>query len=818
MVMKHHVIFIWIKINLTCLLQKTGRWTGILAAVLFTCYCDAQQNSVDQILILSGQQSKYNIYSTHTQTAHVVHDPFNHWKMDDFISGEKNHTELLSEPASQVYGMGGTYWLVIETKNIHHQENWHLHFSQNRVDSIDIAVRTSGSQYTQIHHSGMQTNASERNVIGLGHTFPLALPSGQHAIILLRVDSYIFEGALYISLEEASSSKASNFNYQVWALGGLGLMLGLTIYNIFIFLVIRDISYLWYSCFGISLTLTWSSYYGLLWFLFDWHDPHRYIAAGTQIGVLLFSLLFTQSFLNLNQLSKLLNHGFNISALILLIVLSVMPFIHTAYIFDTYWLMMLLCSTLVLSASFYGIISGYRPARFLICGHLILAFGIFKTGLGYLGLLSVEEHGAHYFTAMIGAEMVLLSIALADRINQLRNDKRIAEEANELKSSFLAMMSHEIRTPLNGLLGMIKLLSRSHLDPRQQRYVESIDYSGNALLSMLNGLLDYSKLETNNIELEHIPYDPKKLTDSLVMLMSARASEKGLILSARVDRHLPPVLYGDPNRIRQILLNLLGNAIKFTHRGVVNIHVTQQERFDDTLSLTFSVEDSGIGISPQDQEKIFDMFTQADASITRRFGGTGLGLSICKRLVELMGGTLTVNSEQGKGSCFKFTLRVPYSETPESANTAPSESATPIRPLQILLVDDVELNRVAATGLLEHEGHQVTTAKSAVEALELIKARDFDAVLMDIHMPEMDGLTATQHIRQFNEPEKAGVPVIALTANASIEQRDEYLKAGVDGVVAKPLDIDQLLQTMNELTGNTEGAQKENDSALSQPA
>ncbi|TQV67775.1 response regulator [Exilibacterium tricleocarpae] len=790
----------------------TGRhWLRLCIWLGALCCWASGAHAGDAQLTLYPEEPEYTVYSNFTN-AHVVHDPNHQWRMEDFVSGERNYRELLQQPHSTITAMGGTYWLVLEVDNRHPRADWRLNFQHGRTDLIEVlalpeaAARTTTRETNRnaqpkVARAGMQSSPQEREIAGLGYTIAVHLPPNETTVLLIRLDSYLYEGGIYIYLEEAAYNLDQRFDYQIFVVALLGLMLGMAVYNLFIFLVTRDITYFWYTWVAGLMALTWASYYGLLWSQFGWSDPYRYITTFSQIGVLIFTLLFVNSFLNIRSISKGFYYAFWACGVYLIAIAVGAFFFHPAYIFLAFWFILLPGTLMMLIVSTVCIIKGYRAARFLIGGQALVAVGTFQTGLAIFGVMPYNDPVPHHFTAMSAGEMVLLSMALADRINQLRDEKRVAEEANRLKSGFLALMSHEIRTPLNGLLSMIKLIARSDLSERQRSYVKALDYSGNALMSMLNSLLDYSKLEARNIELEAIAFDPRSVLESIVILMSARASEKGLILSSKIEKQLPPQVIGDPNRLRQVLLNLIGNGIKFTNRGVVNLYAKEIHRTGTTVTIRFEVEDSGIGIDKEDQAKVFDMFTQADASITRRFGGTGLGLSICRRLVELMGGELALDSEVGVGSNFHFTLQLPYSLEPVIETKADRQAgAITARSLRVLLVDDIELNRVAAAGLLEHEGHKVTLAESARQALEKLQRHSFDIVLMDIHMPDMDGVLATQHIRQFKDPVKAGIPVIALTANANVQQRREYIEAGIDDVVSKPLDVDELLASIARLT------------------
>jgi PAS domain S-box-containing protein len=371
-----------------------------------------------------------------------------------------------------------------------------------------------------------------------------------------------------------------------------------------------------------------------------------------------------------------------------------------------------------------------------------------------------------------------------------------AEAANRMKSEFLATMSHEIRTPLNGLLGMVELLRRSPLLPQQLEQVDTIHYSGEALLAILNDLLEYSKIEAGKYISEWVDFSPQKLLDSIMLLMSSRATDKGLLLSSSIAPTVPKRLKGDSRCLRQVLLNLIANAIKFTDRGSVQVYV---EMLSDTR-IKCSVSDTGIGIAEAAKVKLFQRFSQADVSIARRFGGTGLGLAICKQLVEGLGGQIGFDSTEGQGSCFWFIL--PFAEsTAISTFTREDNVDLELAPLRILLVEDIEINQKVATGLLEQDGHQVTVCASGREALDLLSqssAADdpFDVVLMDIHMPDMDGMETTRHIRRLPNPVQAAIPIIALTATVTTAETQRFLAAGMNSVVSKPIERNALRRAL----------------------
>lgn len=391
---------------------------------------------------------------------------------------------------------------------------------------------------------------------------------------------------------------------------------------------------------------------------------------------------------------------------------------------------------------------------------------------------------------------------VANRTTDLQKAMKIAEHASQAKSDFIANMSHELRTPLNGIIGFAELTLATDSNEKHREYSDHIIAESEALLTLINEILDHAKIEAGKLTLDNVPFDIEQMLEQVISGMALRAHKKGLTFKLKLDDDIPRKLVGDPNRLRQVLVNLIGNALKFTEEGSVHLNVSLQENLPIGPKLHFAVQDTGIGISVDDQKTIFDSFSQADNSSSRQFGGTGLGTTIAKKLVELMQGEIGLTSQPGVGSTFWFTTQL--RNCPEDLQATISQNISHNLDTQtftgeghILIVEDYPTNQEIAKNHLQSAGYTFNLACNGQEALDLTSKEQFDLILMDVQMPKMDGHEATRRIRAEGG-ENATIPIFATTANAYQEDKDKCLASGMDEVITKPLRKEILLKTINK--------------------
>ena len=475
-----------------------------------------------------------------------------------------------------------------------------------------------------------------------------------------------------------------------------------------------------------------------------------------------------------------------------------------------------------------------RGARLAVACMLALAVSGFLEISYYLGLASYAINGGHLGITLVSILFMIgvlyryrqmqleretqnvqlqeLNANLEHRTRELEVANRKATAASEAKSNFLAVLSHEIRTPLTGMIGMTGVLENEVASGEHSRLMAAVRRSGEGLLNLLNDMLDLSKIEAGAVELEKIPFTLSQLIDQINDLWQSPMREKKLAFNINCTYPADKALVADVGRIRQILHNLIGNARKFTDSGSVTVKIGGQETDDRHVQLEFSVIDTGIGVSPDKQEQIFGVFNQADSDTSRNYGGTGLGLAICKQFTELMGGGIGLESEPGKGSTFSLIIPCEIKELPAEEDTAEEKTDKPGRSLHILVAEDVSLNQEVIRRMLGSLGHDVTIVEDGQEAVNTCKEIEYDLVLMDLKMPELDGFSATRMIRALSLP-ISGVPILALTANVGDDVRRAVETAGMDGFIAKPIELVELRRAIGAVANgecaNTSTAAKQ---------
>jgi signal transduction histidine kinase/DNA-binding response OmpR family regulator len=705
------------------------------------------------------------------------------------------------KPAAKVDLLGGSYWLYAELRADSHLSNWVIDPNDTLIDMVDIQVYGEDGSIRQ-----MLTGYRQPHSYMLHYGKDIDLEPGRRYQVLIRFSSPYYARTPVFSVLPRTDYQQLVASENVLIIGSVGALLALTVFNFFIYSITRDRSSLYYSMYVLCYAVAWGMTFHMSADLFGWHDLHWHYVPFFLLPVL--STLFYTSFLKLKETAPRL---YALSRINIVLPLLTMPacflalsYAHTiATIVITIWMSMALTSGIIVWRR------GYYPARFFVLGFVALMVPGLLILPANVGLIPALVSNAQLFTLLGGTlDGVLLAFALADQIRLLRNnlEQRVRERTVQLTEAkehaeivsrhridFLSAMSHDIRTPLAGVIGMIKFAMRDQsVRGRTEEYLRIGLQNSESLLAILNDILDFSKIDAGRLSIETVDFDLIALIDDAVGILQQQADAKSLLLRYELALDLPRYVRGDPTRLRQILLNLLGNAIKFTDRGEVRLDASALQAADGRTSVSFDISDTGPGIPPETLPRLFQKFEQADHSTTRRYGGTGLGLAICKELVELMGGSIAVESRVGAGSTFSFTLPLELGIAPAiDPSTLPRKSHHAYR-LRVLCAEDVRTNQIIVSTLLEGMGHDIRIVENGLQALHALSSAAYDLVLMDGRMPMMDGEQATRLIRAGgNEDYRVldpDVPVIALTANASDHDRARYLAGGMDGFLSKPVD------------------------------
>lgn len=733
----------------------------------------------------------------------LLHDP--EGRLDALAAVRAAHTPGVQ--SAPLRPDGRIYWLVADIVGTNGDPRWVASFHIMWFGHYSLFVFDGERQIASLTSEDLLAGNGTPS-LALDASLPFELPEGATRTVVVRTETTVFSRLLAEAMPAQEHGQVATLRQGIVILA-FGAFLALVFYNLFLAMGLRDCNYVLYSLHALGYLLFFLGTFGYASNLFGitppcWH--YTLVMLWTQ----LFGAWFCYRFLRVPTQFPRLKWCYQAFFAAVFVLLTTGPVIDIV----TWNLLVrsnhVVLTPLVLATAALGTARGVAQARYVLAGWSVLLLG---SSVGTLALLDIvrmtpDTPVATFVTDLF--EMFVLSLALADRVRQLQHDKTVAEKTNAAKSAFLATMSHEIRTPLYGVLGNARLLLSTPLSRQQHGYVATICNSGNTLLRLLNDILDITKAEADMLVIEQTGFGLRVLMSELIDLIAPQAAEKGLATACNIDERAPEQVLGDPVRLRQVLQNLLNNAVKFTEQGSVRLDVTWLGNKDSRHRIRFSVSDTGVGIPAAARDSLFDRFVQASPAINRRYGGTGLGLAICKRLVQAMGGEIGFESTPGRGSC--FFVDVDLGEAPAVCNEAGTKAE--VRPettpseqkLRVLVVDDAEINRAIAVELLRQRGHTAESADRGEKALEMLAYSPYDLVLMDLQMPGMDGLETTRHIRESGNT----TPVIALTAGLGPEQRTECLAAGVDAVLDKSDDFSRFLQTVERVAADARRARTAN--------
>lgn len=717
-------------------------------------------------------------------------------------------------------------WFALGLDNHTDIDEWFLETATPFTDRVEFFLVDSGGELLRHYRSGDRIPYAARPLDHPHIVFPFELGSSENATVLLRVET---ENALDMPASLYSPAGFRHHEARRSLASGcyFGIVAIMCLYNLLIFISIRDISYLYYVGYLGLFGLTIFTRHGLamqwLWPEAAWWNHHSQpVLTLLTLGL---SVLFASSFLGLRSTYPRLYRGLVALgvATVAAAPVSLIDFplgVRVAGAIFLPWTLALVVLAAVRS------IEGFASARYFLIAFASVAVTVALFGLRTFEIIEGSRLLEDLLPVTTALEALLLSFALAHRMTALKRENeiihrrsraelesRVEERTRELnealaaRSQFLATISHEVRTPLNGILGNVDLVREEGINARQARHLRIIEQSGETLLQLINDILDFSRIEAGKMTLEREPFDLSELASDCVALFERDADRNNTRLALSLDGNLGRHAFGDALRVRQVLANLISNAVKFTRDGQIHVSVHREE--DNAGYVVFEVRDTGMGIAEDQQEQLFEHFHQLDSSTSRRYGGSGLGLAICKQLVEIMGGEIGVFSRPGDGSRFWFRIPLPQSEAAvadEDDAVAESEDQAPAR---LLVVDDNHVNLMVAEGLCRRLGHKVTTAESGTEALATLinEPRGFDLVLMDCEMPNMDGFETTRRIRKLQSEGRVGaVPVVALTAHAVPDKIRACRDAGMEDHIAKPVNLQQLARAIRRALSGTSRA------------
>ena len=777
-------------------------------------------------------------------------DPSLEYTLTDIQYEEKRGVNRWQKANGFIPNYGFTkaaYWVKVELNNQSTQKDWILHFEYPLMDVLQLYTPNAQNQYRLQYSTGDTYPFSQRPIKDRGFALPISITPQQTQSIYLRLqsrDSMIIS----MSLLTPDAFRAEQQNESFWFGMYYGAVLIILLFNAYLYLILKDRNHLHYvavlGCYAlIELSLNGM---GTVYFWGDFPEVAKRIRPFAISLFALASFTLTKSFLGIKQviLGKM-----NLDPLFLgFIVLTLVGAIIFPFTLSIQLSMMIafITAPIMYGAGVYTWQQGSRLGKYFTLGWSGLVLGGMVNVLRAFDILPVNFWTT--YGAQLGSisTLLILNSALTDRMRLLQQEndksqqlrlsqqeetnrlldqkvrdrtealllkteeaeraKQQAETAVKAKSEFLANMSHEVRTPMNGMIGMTQLLADTPLNVEQKHYINTIQSSSEALLRIINDILDYSKIEAGKLDIEHTNFNLHQLLKECVSLFVLPAKERGLPIKTEIMPNVPCWMVGDPTRVRQVIINMLGNAYKFTERGTVTLRAYLREnKGADGVFIQFEVQDTGIGITTEQRERLFQSFSQADSSVTRKYGGTGLGLAISRSLVRLMNGDIGVKSIPSQGSIFWFYVQMSHGTEPnqtqvtQKTKTKPNNDYPNLSGLTVLIAEDNPINQMVIVGMLKKYNIVATVASDGLDALQVLMASQdmFDVVLMDCEMPNMDGYTATRRIRAW-ELQQQHIPTLiyGVSAHALAEYQQQGIDSGMNGFIVKPLKQEDLSKAL----------------------